>query len=91
MACDAVAMTRLGRERGWGPMTRQQFEMMRSPEGSLVLGSPQTVAEKILRWKDILGIERFELHASVGTMSHEHVLRSIELLGKEVGPIVRGT
>jgi probable LLM family oxidoreductase len=87
----AVAMTRLGRERGWGPMTRQQFEMMRSPEGSLVLGSPQTVAEKILRWKDILGIERFELHASVGTMSHEHVLRSIELLGKEVGPIVRGT
>lgn len=86
----AVAMTRLGRERGWGPMTREQFEAMRAPEGSLVLGSPDTVAAKVLRWKQVLGIERFELHVSVGTIPHEHVLRSIELLGTEVGPIVRG-
>jgi len=84
----AAAMTRLGRERGWGPMTMAQFEAMRSPEGSLVLGSPEEVASKIVRWKGILGIERFMLHVSVGTMPHDAVLRSIELLGIEVAPLV---
>jgi probable LLM family oxidoreductase len=85
----AAAMTRIGRERGWGPMTREQFDWMRSEEGSLVLGDVETVAAKILRWKEILGINRFELHVSVGTMTHDKVLRSIELLGTKVGPIVR--
>lgn len=84
----AAAMTRIGRERGWGPMTRPQFDAMRSPEGSLVLGDPETVAAKILRWREILGISRFMLHVSVGTMEHRHVLSSIELLGTEVAPIV---
>jgi probable LLM family oxidoreductase len=85
----SVAMTRLGRERGWGPMTKEQFDLMRRPDGSLVLGDPETVATKILRWKEVLGVERFELHVSVGTIPHDEVLRSIELLGKEVGPVVR--
>ena len=85
----AAAMTRLGKERGWGPMTRPQFEGMRTPEGSLVLGNPEEVAAKILRWKDILGISRFMLHVSVGTMPHKQVMRSIELLGTEVAPLVR--
>jgi len=85
----AAAMTRIGRERGWGPMTRPQFEAMRTPEGSLVLGDSEEVAEKILRWKEILGISRFMLHVSVGTMPHEQVMRSIELLGTEVAPLVR--
>jgi probable LLM family oxidoreductase len=85
----AAAMTRIGRERGWGPMTREQFDWMRSEEGSLVLGDVETVAAKILRWKEILGINRFELHVSVGTMTHDKVLRSIELLGTKVAPIVR--
>jgi probable LLM family oxidoreductase len=84
----AAAMTRIGRERGWGPMTRPQFEMMRSPEGSLVLGDVETVATKILRWKEILGVTRFELHPSVGTVPHDRVLRAIELLGTKVAPIV---
>jgi len=84
----AVAMSRIGAERGWGPMTRQQFDWMRSEEGSLVLGDPETVAAKILRWKDVLGVDRFELHISVGTMPHDLVLRSIELLGAKVAPIV---
>lgn len=84
----AVAMTQLGRERGWGPMTREQFEMMRSPDGSLVLGDVETVAAKILRMRDVLGIQRFMLHVSVGTLAHEKVLRAIELLGREVAPIV---
>ena len=85
----ARAMTRIGRERGWGPMTRPQFETMRSPDGSLVLGDPDEVAAKILRWRDILGISRFMLHVSVGTMPHEQVTRSIELLGTAVAPLVR--
>ena len=84
----AIAMSRLGRERGWGPMTRIQYDMMRAPTGSLVLGDPEQVAEKILRWKDILGISRFMLHISVGTLPHDKVLRSIELLGTKVAPLV---
>ncbi|MCZ6504842.1 MAG: LLM class flavin-dependent oxidoreductase, partial [Actinobacteria bacterium] len=84
-----AAMTRIGRERGWGPMTREQYDMMRQPDGSLVLGDPETVAAKIVRWKEVLGINRFELHVSVGTLPHEKVLRSIELLGTEVAPLVR--
>ncbi len=82
------AMSRLGRERGWGPMTREQFDWLRSPEGSLVLGDVETVARKIIRFKEVLGVNRFELHVSVGTMPHEKVLRSIELLGTQVRPIV---
>jgi alkanesulfonate monooxygenase SsuD/methylene tetrahydromethanopterin reductase-like flavin-dependent oxidoreductase (luciferase family) len=84
----AEAMSRLGAERGWGPMTRGQFDWMRSDEGSLVLGDVKTVAAKILRWREVLGIDRFELHVSVGTMPHEKVLRSIELLGAKVAPIL---
>ena len=80
----AAAMSRLGRERGWGPMTRQQYDLMRGPEGSLVLGSSDTVAAKLRRWREVLGIDRFMLHVSVGTLPHEQVLRSIELLGTEV-------
>lgn len=84
----ARAMTGLGRERGWGPMTREQFDWMRSPEGSLVLGDVETVAAKILHLREVLGVNRFELHISVGTLPHDRVLRSIELLGTKVAPIV---
>ncbi len=83
------AMSRIGRERGWGPMTRPQFDAMRRPEGSLVLGDPERVARKILRWREVLGISRFMLHISVGTMPHDRVLRSIELLGTDVADVVR--
>jgi probable LLM family oxidoreductase len=86
----AAAMSRIGRERGWGPMTRDQFEVMRSPEGSLVLGTPDEVAAKILRWRDVLGINRFMLHVSVGTMDHDHVMRSIRSLGTDVRAIIDG-
>ena len=85
----AAAMSRIGRERGWGPMTRQQYDVMRAPGGSLVLGDPETVAAKILHWKEVLGVTRFELHMSVGTLPHEKVLRSIELLGTKVAPLIR--
>ena len=69
-------------------MTREQFDMMRAPDGSLVLGDVETVAAKILRWKEILGVNRFELHISVGSLPHERVLRSIEMLGTKVAPLL---
>ena len=84
----AVAMSTIGRERGWGPMTRQQFDMMRAPEGSLVLGDVEAVAAKIIRMQEILGIQRFMLHISVGTLPHDKVMRAIELLGTKVAPLV---
>jgi len=89
-AAYALAMTRLGRERGWNPMTRGQYEAMRGPSGSLVLGDPETVAEKIIHLRELLGIERFMLHISVGTLPHTQVLNSIDLLGNKVAPLVRG-
>lgn len=85
----AIAMSQLGMERGWGPMSRTQFDSLRSPNGSLVLGDPETVARKILRYRELLGVERFMLHISVGTLPHDQVLRSIELLGTEVSRMVR--
>ena len=85
----ATAMTQLGRERGWSPMTPAAYDALRGPQGSLVLGDPEQVAEKILAMREALGIERFLLHISVGTLPHKDVLRSIELLGTEVAPLVR--
>ena len=85
----ATAMTQLGRERGWSPMSRQAYDAMRGPRGSLVLGNAEQVAEKIVAMRDTLGIERFLLHISVGTLPHKDVLRAIELLGTEVAPLVR--
>ena len=85
----AMAMNQIGRERGWSPMSRMQFDAMRTPAGSLVLGNPEQVAAKILRWGKVLGIQRFMLHVSVGTLPHKQVLRAIELLGTEVAPLLR--
>ena len=84
----AAAMTRIGRERGWGPMTRSQFDAMRTPEGSLVIGNPEEVAAKILRWGEVLDLDRFMLHISVGTLQHGQVMSVIERLGTDVAPIV---
>ena len=85
----AAMMTRIGRERGWPPMTREQFEALRSPEGALIVGSPAEVTEKILRQREIFGHDRVLLQMSVGTMPHDQVLRAIELLASEVAPAVR--
>ena len=84
----AQAMTVLGRERGWPAMTQAAFARMSGPAGSLVIGAPEQVAEKIVDLHRWLGIERFLLHISVGTLPHKQVLRSIELLGSEVAPLV---
>jgi probable LLM family oxidoreductase len=85
----AAVMTQLGRERGWPPMTPQQFDALRAPRGSLALGSPQEVIEKLLFVHEVLGLDRILLHLSVGTMPHAEVMRAIQLLGTEVAPAVR--
>ena len=85
----AHVMTRIGRERGWSPMTRERYEALRSPSGALLVGSPQEVIEKMLYEYELFRYDRFLLHLSVGTMPHDQVMRSIELLGTRVAPVVR--
>ncbi len=85
----AAVMTAIGRERGWGPTTRESFEALRTPRGALVVGSPDEVIEKILFQHELFGHQRFLMQSSLGAAPHKAVLRSIELLGTEVAPVVR--
>ena len=85
----AAMMNRIGRERGWGPMGRRQFEAGRSPRGALLVGSPGEVVEKILYEHEPFGNERFMAQISVGTLPYDRVMRAIELFGTEVAPAVR--
>jgi probable LLM family oxidoreductase len=85
----SAMMNRIGRERGWSPMTRDDFERSRNLRGATLVGSPQEVAEKILFQHEIFGHDRFLIQMSVGTLPHADVMRSIELFGTEVAPIVR--
>jgi alkanesulfonate monooxygenase SsuD/methylene tetrahydromethanopterin reductase-like flavin-dependent oxidoreductase (luciferase family) len=85
----AEVMSRIGRERGWPPTTRAQFEAARAPGGNLLVGSPQEVTEKILRLHELFGMDRLLGQLSVGPMPHKDLLRAIELLGTEVVPAVR--
>ena len=85
----ADTMGRIGRERGWPPPTRERFEAERSPRGALLVGDPQEVIDKILFEHGLFGNTRFLMQMSVGTMPHERIMRSIELLGTVVAPAVR--
>jgi len=85
----SIAMGRLGRERGWPPPSREQFEAECSPRGALLVGDPQQVIDKILYEHELFGHQRFLMQVTVGTMPHDKVLRSIELLGTVVAPAVR--
>ena len=83
-------MNRVGRERGWSPMTRAHFEALRGPDGPLLVGNPEEVAEKIVYEHRILGQTRFLGQMIKGEgLPHEKVLRSIELLGTRVAALVR--
>jgi probable LLM family oxidoreductase len=84
-----LMMDRIGRERGWPPMTREQFVAGTGPHGHLMTGSPEQVAEKILNQHKLFGHQRFLLQIGAGTMPHEKVMRAIELLGTKVAPIVK--
>jgi probable LLM family oxidoreductase len=80
---------RIGRERGWPPPTRIEFERSTGPGGSLYVGSPETVARKIASTVRALGVSRFDLKYSHGTLGHAELMRSIELYGTQVIPRVR--
>lgn len=81
---------KVGRERGWSPPTRQQFEVMAGPEGAFLIGDPATVAAKMLRADEALGgVSRITFQMSTASLETAAMKHSIELLGAEVAPIVR--
>jgi probable LLM family oxidoreductase len=84
----AEVMTRIGRERGWPPMSRDHFEAMRGPRGALLVGSPEEVVEKLLYQHQIFGNTRFLAQLAVGAVPHDRLLRALELLGTVVAPEV---
>jgi probable LLM family oxidoreductase len=82
-------INRIGGERGWPPTTRAQFEREAGPDGALCVGSPATVAAKIARTSRVLGLSRFNIKYSAGSLPHAGLMKSIELIGTEVAPNVR--
>lgn len=82
-------MGKIGRERGWPPPTRHQYDAERSPKGAILIGDPQAVIDKILWEHELFGMTRFTIQFSVGSMPHREMLRAIELYGTVVAPAVR--
>lgn len=84
-----MLMDKIGRERGWPPMSRQQFERSATLQGANYIGDPNLIVEKILYQQRIFGHDRLLLQLSVGTMPHTQMMHAIELLGTKVAPVVR--
>lgn len=86
----AKLWTKLGRDRGWPPVTRQGFDALIAPKGVLVVGGPEEVAEKLLRHSKALGgIDRFAFQMDNAGLSHEQLLQATELIGTKVIPLVK--
>ena len=86
----ARTFTDIGKERGWPPTTRSQFDAQRGPTGALLVGNAETVAEKLLRiHHDLGGISRITFQMSVATLPHTKLMRAIEILGTQVSPLVQ--
>jgi probable LLM family oxidoreductase len=85
----AAMMNNIGRERGWPPLSRTQFDANRSEKGYLMVGSIQQVIDKILYEHELFNNTRFLAQMSVGTMDHKKILKSMELFGTQVAPVVR--
>jgi probable LLM family oxidoreductase len=81
-------MNRVGRERGWPPSGRAEYESLRGPHGPLAVGSPDEVAEKIVAVHELFRPERYLAHMSIGAVEHRSVMRAIELFGTKVAPLV---
>jgi probable LLM family oxidoreductase len=87
----AETFTRIGRERGWPPVTRAHFDAQNGPKGALIVGSPAEVAEKIVRHSEALGgISRITFQKDNAALPHAKLMQSIELLGTKVAPLVNG-
>jgi probable LLM family oxidoreductase len=84
----AAMMSRIGRERGWRPMTRPDFDHSAGPDGALFVGSPETVAAKIVKVARALDLSRFDLKYSLGTLPHDKLMTSIRLYAERVVPLV---
>jgi probable LLM family oxidoreductase len=84
----SAAMNRIGKERGWPPTTRGQFDAATAPDGAYFMGSPQEIIDKILRQHEWFKHDRFGLQLSVGTLPHDKVMQAIELYGTVVKPAV---
>ena len=82
-------MNKIGRERGWSGITRQQFENSRTLRGSDFVGDPDEVIEKILFQHKVFNHQRFLIQLGIGTISHAKMMRAVELLGTKVAPVVR--
>ena len=86
----AQTMTQIGKERGWPPTTRAQFDATRGPKGALLIGDAETVAKKILYVNEALGgISRITFQMSVSTLPHRKLMHAIEILGTRVATILR--
>ena len=85
----AEAMTKIGKERGWAPMTRARFEAQLGPKGALLVGSPEEVAEKILNHSKALGgISRLTFQMDTAEVPHEKLMHAIELIGARIKPLL---
>ena len=82
-------MNNIGRERGWQPMSRADFDHLHGAEGALVLGGPAEVADKIIAQHALFKHQRFLIQLSVGTLPHAQIMHAIELFGTQVAPRVR--
>ena len=85
----SAIMAKIGRERGWAPMTRTQFDATTGPDGALFVGAPETVAAKVADLVKDFALDRFDMKYSHGTLPHPKMMRSIELYGTKVMPLVR--
>jgi probable LLM family oxidoreductase len=86
----AAAFTEIGKERGWPPVTRAQFDALRAPKGALLVGDPDEVAAKIARHSEALGgIARINFQMSVAALPHAKLMSAIDLLGSRVAPLLR--
>ena len=85
----AELWTKLGRERGWPPVTKGQFDQLIGPRGVLVVGSPEQVAEKLLRHSESLGgVDRFTFQMDNAGLNHKQLIQSIDLIGSKVIPLL---
>jgi hypothetical protein len=84
-----MVMNKIGKERGWPPMSRGQFEAASTLRGANYVGSPDAIIEKALFQHEVFGHQRLLLQLGVGTMPHRQMMHAIELLGTKVAPVVR--
>jgi alkanesulfonate monooxygenase SsuD/methylene tetrahydromethanopterin reductase-like flavin-dependent oxidoreductase (luciferase family) len=85
----AAQMNRIGKQRGWPPYQRQQFEAGRGKDGHLLIGDANEAIDKILAFEELFGLQRFSAHMDVGAPEHKSMMNSIEIFGSVIAPKVR--